>query len=65
MELDPATGLSLIQDEGRLLHSIIRFIEAIIVVTRNYYQVSGIGPGGLSDRGSFLLLGSAYLVTTK
>ena len=47
MELDPATRLSLVEDEGCLLHSVITFIEAIIVVTGNYCQVSAIEPGEL------------------
>ena len=65
MELDPATGLLLVQDEGRLLHSVITFIEAIIVVTGNYCQVSAIGPGKLWDQKPLSLPGSGYMMATK
>lgn len=65
MELDPATRSSLVQDEGRLLRSVITFIEAIIVVTGNYCQLSAIGPGKLWDQKPLSLPGSGYLKAMK
>jgi len=65
MELDPATGLSVVKNGGRLLRTEITFVGASIVVAGNCYQLRGKGLGKPWDREPLSLLESDYSMATK